>query len=55
VAADFLRLFGDESAEVPLLLGVAVGADADNTQAHTVAHVDAMVLDDQAMPARPGH
>lgn len=55
VAADFLRLFGDESTEVPPLLGVAVGADADNTQAHTVAHVDAMVLDNPAVPARPGH
>lgn len=31
VAADFLRLFGDESDRVPPILGLAVGADSDNS------------------------
>lgn len=31
LAADFLRAFGDESASVPALRAIAVGADADNT------------------------
>lgn len=42
--ADFRHAFGDESDQVPPLVGVAVGADADNTQAHTVAHVGAIQL-----------
>ena len=37
--ADFLRLFGKESSEVPALIGIAIGADADNTHQHSVAHV----------------
>jgi hypothetical protein len=45
VRADFLRLFGDETHEVPPLLGVALGADADNTHAHSVAHVAGLVLE----------
>ena len=39
IGADFLRLFGDESREVPALLAVAVGADADNTQGQTLAYI----------------
>jgi Protein of unknown function (DUF3047) len=39
LAADFLKAFGAEDAEVPPLVGIAVGADADNTQRHSVAHV----------------
>lgn len=31
LAADFVRAFGDETASVPRLRAVAVGADADNT------------------------
>ena len=31
LAADFLRAFGNESATVPPLLALAVGADSDNT------------------------
>ena len=42
--ADFVRAFGDESKEVPPLIGVAVGADADNTGLHTVAYVSDVVL-----------
>ena len=42
VAADFVLAFGDESATVPPLTGVAVGADADNTGGRSVAHITAL-------------
>jgi hypothetical protein len=45
VAADFLRLFGDESKTVPPLVGVAIGADADNTRGRSVAFVGAISLE----------
>lgn len=45
LAADFLELFGDESKEVPVVTGVAVGADADNTHGHSLAHVADLVLE----------
>lgn len=45
IGADFLRLFGDESKTVPPLIGIAVGADADNTRARSVAHVTDLALD----------
>ncbi|HEY1394076.1 MAG TPA: DUF3047 domain-containing protein [Methylibium sp.] len=45
VAADFLRLFGDESQVVPALVGVAVGADADNTQQRSLAYVAELALE----------
>ncbi|MBX3607733.1 MAG: DUF3047 domain-containing protein [Piscinibacter sp.] len=44
IAADFLRLFGDESDRVPPVIGVAVGADADNTMGHSLAYVADLVL-----------
>jgi len=44
LAADFLLLFGKESRNVPPLLGIGVGADADNTHLHTQAHVADLVL-----------
>ena len=44
VAADFLRLFGDEASEVPPVIGVAVGADADNTRGRSLAFVADVVL-----------
>lgn len=44
VAADFLELFGNESAEVPPVVDIAVGADADNTHGHSVAHVADLVI-----------
>ena len=44
VAADFMRLFGPESAQVPALIGIAIGADADNTGGRSIAYVADMVL-----------
>ncbi|HET9646168.1 MAG TPA: DUF3047 domain-containing protein [Burkholderiaceae bacterium] len=44
IEADFRRLFGDESKEMPPVIGVTVGADTDNTQRHTLAHVTALSL-----------
>jgi hypothetical protein len=45
VWADVLKVFADEAEAVPPLVGVAIGADADNTQGHSVAHVGAITLD----------
>jgi hypothetical protein len=42
LAADFLRAFAEESPQVPPLLAVIVGGDADNTGLHTVAHISAL-------------
>ena len=42
--ADFLRAFGDETAEVPPLVAVLVGADADNTGSSSVAFIADLVL-----------
>lgn len=39
VAADFLRLFGEESPTVPPVLAIAVGADSDNTRGRSVSLV----------------
>lgn len=44
VAADFRLLFGDESPQVPAIVGVGVGADADNTGGRSLAHVADLVL-----------
>ncbi len=44
IAADFMRLFGDEVKELPPLIGVAVGADSDNTHTKSVGHVADVVL-----------
>ena len=45
LAADFTRLFGDESDVVPPVIGVAIGADADNTQGRSIAYVSRLVLE----------
>lgn len=45
LAADFRRAFADESQTVPPLIAIAVGADADNTGAHSVAFLDALTLE----------
>jgi hypothetical protein len=39
VGADFLKLFGAEVSEVPPIVGVAVGADADNTHSRSLGFV----------------
>lgn len=46
IDADFLRLFADEAhGTLPPLMGIAIGADADNTRGHSVAHVADVVLE----------
>ena len=45
VWSDLLKVFADEAEAVPPLVGVAIGADADNTQGHSVAHVGTITLD----------
>jgi len=44
IAADYLKVFGSEGASVPPVVGVAVGADADNTKSHSIAYVGELVL-----------
>jgi hypothetical protein len=45
VAADYQRLFGDESGgKIPAITGVAVSADADNTHGHALAYVGDIAL-----------
>lgn len=44
LGADFLRAFGDESMDVPPLVAIVVGADADSTHSHSVAYLDALRL-----------
>jgi hypothetical protein len=45
IAADYTELFGAESSEVPPVIGVLVGADADNTHSHSLAHVADLVIE----------
>ena len=45
VDADFKRLFGAESPAVPPVIGIAVGADADNTASRSVAYVADVALE----------
>ena len=45
LARDFIELFGNESSEVPPLVGVAVGADTDNTRSHSLSFVADLVLE----------
>jgi hypothetical protein len=42
--ADFLLAFGDEARELPRIVAVLVGADADNSGGHGLAHVAALAL-----------
>lgn len=44
VVADFIDMFGSESSVVPTIVGVAVGADADNTHGHSLAYIGDLVL-----------
>jgi hypothetical protein len=45
VRADFLRLFGDEASEVPDIVGIGVGADADNTQSRSLSYIADLLLE----------
>jgi hypothetical protein len=46
VVADFLKLFGTESDNaVPTVIGIAVGADSDNTHTHSLAYVSGLTLE----------
>ena len=45
IVADFRRLFGGETDSLPPIIGIAVGADADNTHGHSLAHVADLVLE----------
>lgn len=45
VIADFIKLFGAESPKVPPIMGIAIGADADNTKSRSVAYVANITLE----------
>lgn len=45
VVADFLRLFGDETDAAVPLAAISIGADADNTRAHSLAYLRALSLE----------
>jgi hypothetical protein len=45
VGADFMKLFGDESKSVPPIVGIAIGADSDNTQSKSIAYVSGIALE----------
>jgi hypothetical protein len=46
LAADFTKLFSDESpGVVPPIVGVAVGADSDNTKSKSISYVSGLVLE----------
>jgi len=49
LGADFLRAFGHETREIPPLIALVVGADADNTGARSLAFVGDLML----APQRP--
>ena len=42
---DFRKLFGTEIESLPPIIGIAVGADADNTHGHSLAHVADLLLE----------
>jgi Protein of unknown function (DUF3047) len=44
IAADFQRAFGHETDVMPPLIGVAVGADSDNTQSASLAYLSDITL-----------
>lgn len=43
--ADFRRLFADEATTLPPLVGIGIGADADNTQGHSLGYLATISLD----------
>lgn len=44
LTTDFLRAFGDETDRVPPLVGLLIGADADNTEGNSLAYVGDLEL-----------
>jgi len=44
IGADFMKLFGSEVSALPPVIGVAVGADADNTRGRSLGFVANLVL-----------
>ncbi len=44
LAADFVQAFGHETDVMPPLIGIAVGADADNTQSTSLAYMGDITL-----------
>jgi hypothetical protein len=44
IGADFLQLFGAETRVLPPVIGVAVGADADNTHSRSLGFVSDLAL-----------
>jgi hypothetical protein len=45
LGADFMRLFGDESPRLPAIVGIGIGADADNTHGDGLGHVAELRLE----------
>jgi hypothetical protein len=46
ITADYLKLFADENGgEVAPIIGIAVGADADNTHSHSIGYVSGVKLE----------
>ncbi|MEP7056148.1 MAG: DUF3047 domain-containing protein [Caldimonas sp.] len=45
ITADFTKLFGAESDGVPPIIGIAVGADSDNTKSHSLGYVSGLTLE----------
>ena len=46
ITADYLKLFADETGgEVPPIVGIAIGADADNTKSHSIGYVSGITLE----------
>jgi hypothetical protein len=42
IADDFLKMYGAESATVPAVIAIAVGADSDNTGGQSLAYLTAL-------------
>jgi hypothetical protein len=50
LAQDFMQLFGHESAQVPPLVALAVGADSDNTQGSSLGYIRRLAWQAAAPP-----
>lgn len=50
LAQDFMQLFGQESAQVPPLLALAVGADSDNTHGSSLGYIRRLAWQAAAPP-----